>query len=452
MEARESTESQDEKVERWIRDHLGATDVVIKRQGRWRPMWSVDATIDGQRRELMVRGDRSDTLLAFPLHHEMLVQSFLHDQEIPVPAVHGWIDDVTAYVMDRVPGRFDFVGLDESQRDAVMRGYMAILARIHRLPVESAAAVGISRSANPLRTGDVGPAAYERVYRQTKLRPDPFLEFALGWLKRHPLDTKGRESVVLWDAAQFHQVDGKLTTLLDIELGHIGDPMMDLAGMRGRDSVLQFGDLRELYAHYENSGGFSVDLSAIQHHHIAFCLCNHLAFHRAVAEPSFDSDYMTNMLWISETDMWAIELIAEREGYVLNPPELPADHSSPYAVALTHLVNTLRGLKSDDEYLAYKLRASYLLARYAQRADQVGTATTNLDVSETAELLGNRIDSWHEAEAALERFVLDDDGTSDEQLVQLFYRRYVRLKNTLGPPGSGMSNHLAVKLHNLRAT
>ena len=452
MESQQPTDPQDDKVESWIRDQLGATDVVVQRQGRWRPMWLVDATIDGKRRELMVRGERSDAEMGFPLRHEMLLQSFLHERGIMVPAVHGWIEEVPAYVMDRIPGRFDFVGVDESQRDTVMRDYMAILAQIHRLPVEAAAAAGISRSSDSSRTGDVGPAAYERIYRQTKVRPEPFLEFTLGWLERHPLDTTGRESVVLWDAAQFHQLDGKLTTLLDFELGHIGDPMMDLAGMRGRDSVLEFGDLRELYDHYENAGGFPVDLAAIQHHHIAFCLLNRLTFHRALVEPLFDSDYMTNMLWISETDMWAIELIAERQGYVLNPPELPADHSTPYAVALAHLVNTLRNLKSDDEYLSYKLRGSYLLARHAQRADQVGAATTTLDLDETAELLGDRIDNWDEAEAALERFVLEDDGTHDEQLVQLFYRRYARLKNTLGPTGSGMSNHLPVRLHNLRAT
>ena len=124
MESHQPTDTQDDKVESCIRDQLGATHV--QRQGRWRPMWLVDATIDGKRRELMVRGDRSGAVLGFPLRHEMLVQSFLHQRGIMVPAVHGWIEDVTACVMDRIPGRVDFVGVDESQRDTVMRDYMAI--------------------------------------------------------------------------------------------------------------------------------------------------------------------------------------------------------------------------------------------------------------------------------------------------------------------------------------
>src|SRR3546814_3074628 len=66
-------------------------------------------------------------------------------------------------------------------------------------------------------------------YRSTKQRPDPFLEFVLAWLRRNPPRNVPREAVVTWDSGQFHQQDGKLIAMIDVELGHIGDPMMDLA-------------------------------------------------------------------------------------------------------------------------------------------------------------------------------------------------------------------------------
>src|SRR3981081_537848 len=54
--------------------------------------------------------------------------------------------------------------------------------------------------------------------------------------------SRGRETPVVWDSGQFHHSRGHLVAVLDVELGHLGDPMMDLAGWRMRDSVLGFGD------------------------------------------------------------------------------------------------------------------------------------------------------------------------------------------------------------------
>ena len=36
---------------------------------------------------------------------------------------------------------------------------------------------------------------------------------------------------------------GKILAVLDLELGHIGDPMMDLAAWRMRDTVVGYGDM-----------------------------------------------------------------------------------------------------------------------------------------------------------------------------------------------------------------
>jgi hypothetical protein len=63
-----------------------------------------------------------------------------------------------------------------------------------------------------------------------KKRPDPFLEFALAWLSRNAPRNPGREAVIGWDAGQFHQRSGRIVALLDLEFGHIGDPLADLGG------------------------------------------------------------------------------------------------------------------------------------------------------------------------------------------------------------------------------
>jgi hypothetical protein len=58
----------------WVESELGGSVDAIASQPRWRPHWFVDATIGGTARRLLVRGDRVDTELTFPLRHEMRFQ------------------------------------------------------------------------------------------------------------------------------------------------------------------------------------------------------------------------------------------------------------------------------------------------------------------------------------------------------------------------------------------
>ncbi len=283
---------------------------------------------------------------------------------------------------------------------------------------------------------------YVAGYRATKVRPDPFLEFCLGWIDRNPVDTQGRESPIVWDSGQFHQQDGRITAILDLELGHIGDPMMDLAAFRMRDTVLGFGDMNVLYDQYAKHSGAPVDLAAIMHHHFVFALTNQLVFHAALADPPAASDYMTNMQWASETNLFALEGLAEIMGVdELDTVETPEPRDSPVAKAHEHLVRSLRTLDLADEYERHQLRIAFRLARHLQRFDEIGDACTEADLDDLRQFLPQRPSTWQEGDAALEAFVLADDGAHDEELLQLFHRRYLRYKMLCGPEGSAMARH-----------
>jgi aminoglycoside phosphotransferase (APT) family kinase protein len=431
-----------EPVTRWVEDHVGGTVVGVRRQARWRPVWFVDVERDGDTRTVMVRGDRTDAAPLFPLEHEMKFQQLLEEDGIPVAHVYGWCDDPRAFVMDVAPGENHFDHATAAQREAVMDEYMAILARMHALDPDRYARAGIVRGPTPAQSGLVGMEVYERGYRRTKQRPDPFLEFCLGWIARNPVDTHGREAPVVWDSGQFHHEGGRVTAILDIELGHVGDPMMDLAAFRMRDTVLGFGDMNVLYDQYAKHSGTPVDMAAIMHHHFAFTLSNQLAFHAALAAPPPSTDYMTNMQWASETNLFAIEALAEILGIEeLDAVEVPEPRRSPVAAAHEHLVRSLRSLDLADEYERHQLRIAFRLARHLQRFDEIGDALTDADLDDQHALLGRRPATWQEGDAALEEFVLADAGAHDEELVQLFHRRYLRYKMLLGPAGSAMATH-----------
>ena len=430
----------------WLETNLGPV-TRIHRQPRWRPVWF--ATVDlgensdreARHRNVVVRGDRTDMELIFPLAHEMRFQEVLHDAGIPVAAVHGWIDEPQAYVMDDVPGQPYLVEATEQERRQVMRQYIDALAAMHQLDLAPFEAAGIVRADQPSDSGLVGLARYVERYRRAKRHPDPLLEFGLAWLRRHPPDSRGREAPVVWDSGQFHHENGRLVALLDLELGHIGDPMLDLAAFRMRDTIGGFGDYNELYAHYERATGRPVDIDAIKTHHFAFTLSNRLAFSSAIREPAEGSDLMTNLQWCRETDLFATEALAERYGLALPGIDLPDQEVTRASVASRHLVELLRSLRPDEEYQRYELRTAFRLARHVQRCDEIEQAMNAADLDDLETLLGHRPNDWATGEAELEQFILADDGSHDEALILLLHKRNLRAQALLGPAGSAMTTH-----------
>src|SRR2546421_661117 len=123
----------EDRIDAWIRAHVGGTVVGLRRQARWRPVWFLDVDRDGERLEIMVRGDRTDAAPLFPLEHEMKFQQLLEEDVITVAHVYGWSDDPRAFVTDFAPGENHFEAATDAERASVMDEYMGILARLHQL-------------------------------------------------------------------------------------------------------------------------------------------------------------------------------------------------------------------------------------------------------------------------------------------------------------------------------
>ena len=433
-------------ITQWVKANLDGTVHSITTQPRWRPHWFVDVTTPESSHQLLVRGDRVDTELVLPLRHEMTFQDLLHRGGVPVPKIYGWIDELGAFVSEAVPGRPDFVGLSEEERDAVVDEYLEVLAKVHSLDIEPFAEAGILRASSPDGSALVGMARFEAVYRSQKIRPNPFMEFCLSWYHRHEPKSHGRESPVVWDSGQVHHV-GSSVVVLDVELGHVGDPMMDLAGWRMRDSVLGFGDFNRIYNRYEEITGAPVDLEAIQLHHIAFTFSNALSFSHALRDPPPGSDFMTNLQWCNETNLYATEAIAEYLCVELPTVEAIEPRSTRFAAAHNHLVGVLRSMDPGDIMVKYQARMAFRLSRHLLRIDEIGDAVVEADLDEIGELLGHRPENYHLGEEQLERFVLADaaTGAHDLELVRLFHRQNLRAQMLNGPAGSTIARHIPIQ-------
>ena len=62
---------------------------------------------------------------------------------------------------------------------------------------------------------------FDKLFRAQKLGPDPFCEWAVGWIERHLPHSHGREAPIVWDSGQFHHDGGNFVSLIDLELGHV---------------------------------------------------------------------------------------------------------------------------------------------------------------------------------------------------------------------------------------
>jgi aminoglycoside phosphotransferase (APT) family kinase protein len=435
----------DARVVAWLESSLDATVVSWARQPRWRPMWFVDLDRRGTPERVVVRGERSDTPLVFPLEHEMLFQRLLDEHGIPVPRVYGWCDQPRAYAMAVVPGKPDFAGVPADQRATIVDEYVQTMARMHQLPIDRFVEAGVIRGPSPSDAAYVGARRFEHVYRSTKVRPDPLMEFVLGWLRRHPLPPSNREAPIVWDSGQFHHQDGHFVSIIDVEIGHLGDPMMDLAAWRMRDTVIPFGDFTAIYDRYADLTGEAVDMAAIRYHHLFFTLTNSLSFHAPLARPIAETDYMTYAHWVSETNLHTIETMAEFLGLQLDDVPIPEPAITPVSAPHAHLSRSLQSIKVDDPYVKYQVRIAFRLARHLERFDQIGAEVVDQDRADVAALTGKAPIGWDECEAELERFVLSDDGAHDDDLVLLFNRRWRRYKALMGAPGSAMTAHHAMQ-------
>ena len=439
----EETPGEEALVVAWISANLGGEVVAVSRQARWRPAWFVDVRLDGGALlKLYVRGERTDMAPIYPLEHEWRIQELLYANDIPVPRVYGFCDNPKAIVMERVDGSVDFREHTATERDSVMVHYADILARMHALDLEQFVQAGVHRPVDDVEAARTGMRAYERAYRSTKRRPDPYMEFCLGWLERNPPAHRIRPALVVWDSGQFMHRDGRVVALLDLELAHIGDALMDLAGLRMRDTVIGYGDLGAFYDRYARTSGHAVDLDAIEYHHFAFTFTTQLALHGALADPTPESDLMNYMQWCSETNLYALESLAQFVGVALEDVELPEPEVSPVTVAHRHLVRSLRTIQGIDELASYQQRIAFRLARHLDRFNEIGASVVQRDLDDLDALLGTRPRSWQEGELALERFVLDAGAADDARLIALFNRRLHRQRMLLGPVGSAMTAHL----------
>lgn len=249
----------------WIEDATGGRVVAAKRggEGASRQAWSVDLASPTGLEGLFCLRDAAGG--SGGSAKDAAVLRALASTAVPVPRVRAVSAELSAILLERIPGRGDFPAVDrEAEREPTARDLMRLTARLHALdpgrleiPHLGLAMPGL----DPARAQQTQLAGLLATLGEDAL---PLQRFAATWLERHP-PRAARLSLVHSDMGpgNFLYQGGRVTALLDWEVAHWGDPMEDLAAIAVRDMATPIGPLAQRYAEYAAEGGAAIDLAGV---------------------------------------------------------------------------------------------------------------------------------------------------------------------------------------------
>ena len=153
----------------------------------------------------------------------------------------------------------------------IARQKAEILAAIHRFDIDRLPS--LERPPSPEQSAAHEVARWEAVMRRDTLEPQPVLELAYAWMKRHLPPPPQRLALVHGDyrTGNFLYDRSGITGILDWEMAHAGDPIEDLGWVvikswrwAGDDRVGGLCSRDEFVRMYEEASGTRVDRDALK--------------------------------------------------------------------------------------------------------------------------------------------------------------------------------------------
>lgn len=423
----------------WVEATLGGTVVRAERQARWRPAWFLDVERDGRTLPLYWRGDRGlGDPEASPLRTEARVLEFLAAEGIPVPLVHGFCEDPMGILMDRVAGEVDIHRAAPDELERVAEDYLRVLARCHAIDPDRLVEVGLRRPEGPHSMARESVGRWERPYRAVAAAPAPLIELALWWLGKAAPADPGAPVLVHGDTGpgQFLYDGGRVTAVLDWEFCHLGDPMEDLALIRGRDLSYPFGDLRSRFRRYAELSGNPVDPGRLRYYSVLAMLITPAGLYPVLTARPRGADYAQVLAWNAVYSRALVQCLADACGIALEPVELPEPVASPrqwiHDVVVDQLRTDVAG-RAGDDFGRYQVEAVALLADHLRLADRLGPAFDEADRRDAAALLGVRTSTREETDEAVQQLVRAAAAERSPELIRFLHRRTVRDEALLAP-------------------
>lgn len=262
----------------WVAQITGAEIVGSARHTARREAWCIDTrAADGSSGSYFLRIDRALAAghgSTRNLRRETALIRALADSAVPVQTILGWNDKHCAALQSWVGGRAELNHEPRALQDKVMRDFMDILARMHRIDIGGLQLPEFIRPATTADHSLLEIAALE----SSGLSPisacaiNPLAAFGKRWLINH-VPTQVAGTVLLQGdtgPANFMFDDSGVTAVVDWEWGHYGDPMEDLGNIWLRDFFYPSsnGDLAPYFRHYAAASGFPLNYDSIRYYRV----------------------------------------------------------------------------------------------------------------------------------------------------------------------------------------
>jgi hypothetical protein len=452
---------QQASITSWVEKNVGGHVTSVLQLRRWRPVWRVDYEREGEARALLVKSLRAWEAIPYSLRHEMQLMQILEEHGIRVPHVHGMMEFPEAFVMDWVEGGRDPGLVQQATENASTMSperwqaslkYMEVLAKMHSIPIEAFAA---TEAGNPIGARAIALDHYERNYDLLAKRNavDAMIEFFTLWLRRNVPQHRTTRTFVTGDCGQFLSKGTEITAILDVEIGHIGDPLHDLACFRGRHPVENMGDVPALFRHYAQVTGESLDLRVIAYHTVVFLALATIGPILALSEKHPGGDWVEGVMQLAFIGRRALDAIAELAGVELDELQLPEPHVVPLGeLAIAKLLGEIERIPSSDILPGWQREVLSTLPVFLKSQFRYGRWVEGEDVRDIGELVGVRQRDILSAEKALKTFVQSATPKDDARLIKLFHRRMLRLCLMLAGPDAPKDHLLFIKVEPILTT
>ncbi|MGW0023221.1 phosphotransferase family protein [Rhodococcus sp. NPDC003383] len=385
----------------WIGETANGTVISTDRRpgGGRREAWVVEVRdADGTVRPLFLRYDRLDPEEKgddFTLHREVAFFRALSGTAVPVPEVVGVHPTEQAILSELVPGQAWFSRLrDEDERVSVASDFMRILAEMHRV--------------DPHRLGlpDQDPDAdlrvlvhreidtWEKIYRDAGTR-DPLIDLGLDWVRRNVPDVGGPVVIVQGDTGpgNFLYEHGRVTAVLDLELGHLGDPHDDLAWVSVRAVQEPFTDLMERFGEYARASGTDLDVERIRYYRVLAELRIVILGHRNRVEPDLLGEVGNGLVYGLLHRRLLLEALADVVGEEVpevDPvPATPGERDWLYDAALEQIRQIIVP-RSEDPFVIQRSKGLARILKYLREASSVAGAVEQRNLDDLESVLAHR--------------------------------------------------------------
>ena len=388
----------------WIEQQCGGRVVDIEQQVRWRTQHFLTVERPSGTLQLLARSGRqgmaagSTMLQHFDIAHEARVLEALQGQGLRVPKFFGFNAEHRFILMERVDGTNELKDApDDETRRQVMAEYIEQLASLHHLDVDSMKLSGLKIPTTPEEAAfgaKFGFVEHDFGVWKPHLKPEPLLELGIWWLQANVPRGERRVAFVQGDTGpgQFMFADGHLTALIDWELSHIGDPMIDLGVIRMRNMLYPTGSLKGPITLYEKISGRPLDWQALNFYTVMSMLLTPIGVSIIMQRPSAHIEPVFPAFgWNATLRRGLTDALAEANGIEIEPPELPEPAVPEWPRSIDYLVEYLdvkcAPIESDDAG-RFEISAATSIARAVQLESDVGAELLDADLHDMGKVLG----------------------------------------------------------------